>query len=191
MPKRLYSETRTGNLYTVRSLTKKKARMTPKLPMASLPRAVIPETKWIDIVGTGTSPFITAPLLINQGSGREQRNGNKVFIRTIDVSVTMDSLFNGTARVSVVIPKNSTITPIALGVGLRYSQDEYFILHDSLISGKDKTCLRLRLPVNKTQQYFSPTPGTIPNTNYLYVLVNGSAAAALPTISYRAYFTDA
>lgn len=167
----------------------KRQRTSKRLPMSALPRSVIPETKFRDYApGTILGPFSSLQHQVNIGDGREQRTGNKIFVKSIDFSLVLDPAYNGACRVTFAIPKNPTFGPVGLTPSQRYNQDEYFILKDVLFSSKDDTTLRLIIPVNKTQHYI-PT-SVDPTFNNILVLVNLEATANM-RYSSRMYFTDA
>lgn len=166
----------------------KRQRTSKRLPMSALPRSVIPETKWRDL---GLTPaalaFTSLQLQTNQGDQRDQRTGSKIYVKSIDFSVTLDPAYNGACRVTFAIPKDPSFAPAALLPYQRYSQDDFFILKDVLFSAKDYSTLRLNIPVNKTQQYVNTA--LAPTFNNIYMLINLEAAANT-SFSNRMYFTD-
>lgn len=164
----------------------KRQRTMSKVPMSAIPRQLIPETKFLDITGTSSVSFNLSSLTIAQGTGRDQRTGNKVYLKALDTSFTLND--SAIYRVSVLVAKNPQSAPAFVTPTLRHNQDDFHILYDQFVTDAQNFGSRVRIPLNRLQTYFGALATNI-NSEHVYVVV--STTGATPTVRTRLYYTDA
>lgn len=172
-----------------------RAKLTKKLPMSAIPRSLVPETKFRDFSINSISAFLSLSIVIPQGIGRDQRTGNRIFLKSVDVTyqdgtISTPAPYPTTSRrMSFLITKDPSIAPVFLTPHNRYNQDDFYILKDSVSSSTVSTASRLIVPLNLSQTYNNA--GFI-LSNHLYVVNNVQGGwDQASNMTARVYYTDA
>ena len=164
-----------------------KRRKTMKIKKSQLPRSMIPETKFKDLTTSGSTPFLSNNLRVFQGDDGDDFVGSKVCLTGYDVSIAVSSS-TAIYRVSVLVPKDPSISPTSLAPTIRYGHREFTIIEDHFGSCVDTPIIRLKKKLNMIQTY--TVGGTLVTHNNLYVVINVSPSTVVDMTS-RLYFTDA
>lgn len=169
----------------------KRRKLMSKITLRSLPKSILPETKYIDfqVFQDNTGFSSVSAIVINQGAGRAQRTGNKVFIKSLDISFASNPSALANYRITVLIPKDPSIAPVQLPPDSKYNQDDFWVLRDTLKSTQESTTHRMIVPINSTQTYGSTG---LPLANRLYVVAcSTNTAISGAVLTTRMYYTDA
>jgi hypothetical protein len=155
-----------------------------------LPRSIIPETKFHDTqITTVSSNFMTASIVPPQGQDGDQFIGSQLRCKSLDFSWwATTSTQDVSVRISVLIPKDPSVTPVFLPAQSRYDHHDFTIVHDVLFSTQDTRCQRITLPLNAIVR-FNKT-GTAVTQNDIFIAVNCTGNLT-QTSECRLYYTDA
>lgn len=167
--------------------------MKPKITMQQLPAAARPETKYADfLLAPTTASSAILNLRMFQGDDGDDFIGSQVHLKSLDMSVGLD---NGAAtdqnycRVSILIPKDPTVVPVALGPTQRYDHRSFTILYDEFFTTQEKNGTRIKLNLGMIQRY--NVLGTNVTQNNLYFAVNTFSTVGTIDCAARLYYTDA
>lgn len=171
---------------------RRKTRSKTKITLAQLPSSVRPEVKFSDRSISVSSGFFSTiqcrpDSFGAQGDDGDQMIGSEVFLRSFDYSLALPSTGWSTCRVSVLIPRDPSITPTSLARESKYSHREYIVLHDEFFSLNERNHCRIKKALNMKQKW-NLTGTTITEGN-VQIVVNLDG-----TIDFdhgvRTYFTD-
>lgn len=170
----------------------KRRRMAPKITLAQLPPSVRPEVKFSDRATALTnsfSPIEARPdeYTTQQGDDGDQMTGSEVFLKSIDYTLSLPSTGWSTCRVSVIIPRDPSISPTVLTPHFRYSHREFIVLHDEVFSINEKNHCRIKRKLDLKQKW-SVTGTTITEGN-VYVVSNIDTTLQQKAM-LRTYYTD-
>jgi hypothetical protein len=165
-------------------------KSTMRVPLSALPRSVIPETKFHDTtIVTVASNFMTASIVPPQGQDGDQFIGSQLRCKSLDFSWwTNTATPDASVRISVLIPKDPSITPVFLPAQSRYDHHDFTVVHDVFFSTQDTRCQRISLPINAIVRFNKL--GTTITQNDIFIAVNSTANLA-QTSECRLYYTDA
>ena len=154
-----------------------------------LARLRTPEVKRKDF----TSPFLTSgvglvtQIVPVQGDDGDDFIGNKCHLERVDTSCVIGA--EQAIRLTVLMPKDPSSAPTPLTGTARYTEDQFVILYDELISPTgNNMCARRKVNVNRYCEYSSAQSST-PIKGNLYVCWNTTANTTMQTRT-RLYFTD-
>jgi len=175
---------------------KRRKTMGPaRITLSQLPASVKPEVKFSDrdVFGVGSSTFgqIQArpdSIASTQGDDGDQMTGSACFLKGIDYSLTLPSTGWNTCRVSVLIPRDPSITPTGLKPNTRYGHREFIVLHDELFSISDRNHCRIKRTLNLKQKW--NLSGSTITENNVTVIYNLDSALSGVNHVLRTYFTD-
>jgi len=179
-------------LFQTPSGRSKRRKTAPRITLAQLPPSVRPEVKFSDRTDAVSNAFLSIQSrpdssVTYQGDDGDQMVGSEVYLKALDFTLDLPSTGWATCRVSVIVPRDPSITPTALGPNLRYSHHEFIVLHDEVFSINEKNHARIKRTLNMKQKW-NITGTTITEGN-VYVVSNLNSSA-VQTGTIRTYFTD-
>lgn len=174
---------------------RRKTMMKPKIALSQLPASVKPEVKFSDrralqstAVASAGSIFLRPDdITTTQGDDGDQMTGSDVFLRAVDYSLQLPTSGWNICRVSILIPRDPSITAAPLLPVFRYSHREFVVLHDEVFSSNEKNHCRIKKTLNLKQKW--NLTGTTITENNVLVIANFDQNVAFDS-SARTYFTD-
>jgi len=173
---------------------RRKTAARQKITLAQLPASVKPEVKFSDRTSTVSAnwSFIQAVpdatfAAVPQGDDGDQMTGSDCFLRSVDYSLDLPTTGWGTCRVSVLVPRDPSISPVQLAPTLKYGHREFIVLYDELFSINEKNHCRIKRKLDLKQKW--NLDGTVITDNNVYVLAN-TDSVVVHTSAMRTYFTD-
>jgi len=170
---------------------RRKTMAKPKIALSQLPASVKPEVKFSDASGTVTgftnSVLVRPDIVSSQGNDGDQMIGSDVFLRSLDYSCVLPSTGWATARVSILIPRDPSISPTFLAPQNKYPHREFVVLHDELFSITERNHCRIKRKLDLKQKW-NLTGSTITENNVIVVLNVDSSVSTIASV--RTYFID-
>ena len=167
----------------------------PKIALSQLPASVKPEVKFSDkeLIPISATAFVELEVapdssFTQQGDDGDQMIGSEIYMRSLDYTASLPGTGWTNGRLTIVMRRDPSITPTALGPHLKYSHREYVVLHDEVFSAVDMTMVRVKKTLNMKQKW--NLTGSIIQEGAVYVLLNLDTAVSGIETSMRLYFTD-
>lgn len=178
----------------------KRRRMTKKKAPMRIPKSMLPEMKQYTTTGLSASTnyaYLSLYGSMTQGDGSDQFVGSKFTLKRFrfmyDYSDLSATLTEG-VRISVVIPKDPSITPTITDHIDPWDTQNYTVLYDSVLP-KDPSCLAGTFDVTGPIHMQGSSGGTSPLRNAVHLYVHsaglGSTLASPSRCSSSVWFTDA
>ena len=173
---------------------RRKTSRRQQVTLAQLPASVRPEVRYSDRTFNSFGTFISLQARPDasatpQGDDGDQMTGSECYLKAIDVGIDLPSTGWNTARVSVIMPRDPSISPTNLDATLRYGHREYVVLYDELFSITEKNHCRIKQKLNMKQKW-SVTGSTITEGNVLVVCNINAASSVNYKSAIRTYYTD-
>jgi len=151
-----------------------------------------PELKYKDFsLGAGLTNANIQQIRVTQGDDGDDYTGAKLFMERIDTVCNTDDADPAALRLTVLMPKDPTSAPVALGgVTSRYDERQFTILYDELIPPTAQNmAARRRVNIKRMQEKITAVSDTVIKGN-LYVCWNFASAVSTNLCTTRLYFTD-
>jgi len=170
----------------------KRRKTARKITLAQLPASVKPEVKFSDRTLTTTN-FVSQTLVrpdafsTPQGDDGDGMIGSDVYLRSVDYAIALPTTGWNTARVSILIPRDPSISPSLLAPQSKYPHREFIVLYDEFFSINEKNHCRIKKVLNLKQKW--NIAGSVLNENNVIVVCNTNASV-LHSAAARTYYTD-
>jgi len=179
----------------------KRRRTMVSATQRKLSRLRSPEVKYKDFnVTSGTSPEgIIQNMLVTQGDDGNDYTGSKLFMERLDTTCHLQQDASGGSgrilRLTVLMPKDPTTTPILLAPHQRYDERLFTIIYDEVISGYGQVGgARRKISLKRMQEKISSDSSVIIKGNVFVCWNWGSTSFASDEanvqVGTRLYYTD-
>jgi len=164
-----------------------------KITLAQLPASVKPEVKFSDRTLTSSATFQSSILIrpdafsTPQGDDGDTMTGSDCFLRSLDYSIALPATGWNYARVSVLIPRDPTVSATSLAPQSKYGHREFVVLYDELFSINEKNHCRIKKVLNLKQKW--NISGSVLTENNVIVTCNTDASVTHQSAA-RTYYTD-
>jgi len=172
---------------------RRKTSQRQQVTLAQLPASVRPEVKFSDRQASGTTNSFAISLrpdasLTQQGDDGDQMIGSECYLKSVDYTLALPSTGWNQCRVSVIMPRDPSISASSLTPSMRYSHREFIVLYDEVFSVNERNHCRIKQKLGMKQKW-SITGTTITEGNVI-VVANLDAVVGSVTSYARTYYTD-
>ena len=173
---------------------RRKTSQRQQITLAQLPPSVRPEVKFSDRQASGSASFFAISLRPDfsstyQGDDGDQMVGSECYLKAVDYTLSLPTSGWTLCRVSIIIPRDPSISATALAPAQRYGHREFVVLHDEVFSVNEKNHCRIKNFPLKMKQKWSVSGAVINEGNAIVVANLDTSTAGV--VSYaRTYFTD-
>lgn len=147
-----------------------------------------PETKFHDTNNAVVGTHVTAVVSPTQGDDGDDFIGSKINLKALDISCYGTGLSAYSYRLSVLIPKDPSVSPVWVSPHFKYDQHDFHILYDEFFTGSLKRGTRIRLDLTGRVMEWN-TSGTTVLKNNIIVVLNSDVSESI-YIGSRLYYTD-
>lgn len=156
--------------------------------MNRLPKALIPETKFIDRTDFITGNYLLHGVVPGSGIDGDSFLGSQLRAKALDFSFSTSTTSTAaTIRVSVLILKDPNALPVFQSPLLRYDHRQHTVVHDALFDTTMRKTHRLSIPLSALVRY--NLAGTAVTDNNIYIAITSDTSIQM-NVASRFYYID-